>query len=127
MYYIGQTIPGASSTTIETFDPAFGKKVVRLILTKQAPASMAHAVRIGLKNMKMVNLEYDFVDKGPQSEGGCISSSTTSLFKGPSAGRPKLLDELDVVKWALRKTNCRYRQGKVYKFENGSTMTYSEK
>ena len=65
MKFIHEAIPSSSSADIQTWDPEFGKKVVRMTITKHCPTELSIAMRKGLEQVQNItNLDWDFVDKG---------------------------------------------------------------
>ena len=46
---------------------------------------------------------------------------------GPSSGRAKLMDAIDVFMWSMDMLNRRYKEGYVYSFEEESQFTYTKK
>ena len=65
MKFIHEAIPSSSTAEIENWDPEFGKKVVRMTITKHCTQELAIAMRRGLEEVKKItNLDWDLVDKG---------------------------------------------------------------
>ena len=65
MKFIHAAIPSSSSAEISTWDPEFGKKVVRMIVTENCPISLSSAIRLALREIQAItNLDWDLVDKG---------------------------------------------------------------
>ena len=58
---------------------------------------------------------------GPESE--VVSSSP--ITSTPMAGQSNLVEMLDIFKYAMEKANCRYREGRVFKFVPESLSTYA--
>ena len=68
MKFINAAIPSSSGTQITEWNPEFGRKVVRMIITEKCPAKTSSAIRWGLKDVgSLTNLDWDFVDKGKSS------------------------------------------------------------
>ena len=54
-----------NAAEIRNWDPEFGRKVVRMIITEQCPPSISAALRVGLREVQgLTNLDWDLVDKG---------------------------------------------------------------
>ena len=65
MKFIHAAIPSSSTAEISNWDPEFGKKVVRMIITENCPKTIAGAIRLGLREIPAItNLDWDLVDKG---------------------------------------------------------------
>lgn len=65
MKFVNAAIPSSSNADISTWDPEFGKKVVRMIVTENCPISLGGAIRLALREIQAItNLDWDLVDKG---------------------------------------------------------------
>ena len=65
MKFIHEAIPSSSNADLSNWDPEFGKKVVRVTITKHCSKEFAVAVRGGLNEVqRLTNLDWDLVDKG---------------------------------------------------------------
>ena len=65
MKFLNEAIPSTSSTTLTTWDPEFGRKVVRMTITQHCPKDLVAAVRVGLGHVRaLTTLDWDLVDKG---------------------------------------------------------------
>ena len=144
-------IPSSSNAEICSWDPEFGKKPVRIIITGASSPRLATSIRESLEKMRSyTRLDWDFVDKGdlclhltillfantehqgiivvnsligPESEVVSASPITST----PMAGKSNLVEMLDIFKYAMEKANCRYREGRVFKFVPESLSTYDSK
>ena len=115
------TIPQSDGVTFTNIPPEFGKKVVRIILSKNAPTQLTTKIRAGLVQVNtLTSFTYDLVDNGPE-EGSYVES----VPSGPSAGRTQINQGLDVLRWVMDKEKCRFRKGRVYKLVEGSTFTFA--
>ena len=134
--------------------PWIRQKVVRITITETCPADIACPVRQGLKEVKgLTRLDWDLVDKG-KSIVQCyllsvcadyfnyimyILRNTYRLDPGPAHStdvahgpiippavtKGKLTEAIDVMKYALEKSNCRFYKGRVYEFEEKSRSAYT--
>lgn len=120
--YLRAIIPRSSDVTFSNIPPEFGRKVVRIIISKNAPQQLAVKLREGLRQVNTLTaFTYDLVDNGPE-EG---ADTTVSLPSGPSAGRTQINQGLDVLRWVMGEEKCRYRKGRIYKLVEGSTFTFA--
>ena len=65
MRFLQEAIPSSSNVTLSTWDPEFGRKVVRMTISTHCPGSLASSIRHGLKEVhSLTKLDWDLVDKG---------------------------------------------------------------
>ena len=153
--YLNTVIPSSSEATISSWDPEFGKKPVRIILTETCPQDLCYSIRQALDKIKsFTRLEWDFVDKGELGvrilslveytiinlsgstwnfwkilltgpRGGVEERNSAGASAVPMAVNNPIVDMVNIFNYAMEKANCRYREGRVYQFVPGSVTTYS--
>ena len=124
--FITAAVPGAEKVTHFTTThkgPEFGVKVVRITMTERCQYNFAKSFRQALKDINFLPLEYDFVDKGPKTE----AEQHAVTLPGPSVGKSKIVEALDMFIYSLSQYECRYRRGHVYQLNRTSSTTFEKK
>lgn len=98
----------------------FGPKVVRVVLCERMPFDVCTLIRQALRETTSAKFDYDLVDHGPPE----AEDVGNVIVPGPSTGKPKMVEALDLLIYSLRESRRRYRRGSVFKLNEESTMTF---